>query len=282
MKNLITLASLTLLLTACGGDSDTPSPVAPTLVTGKFIDAPVKGMGYSCSSGQTGTTNSAGEYTCTDEAVVTFMIGGLTIGTVTASNGAITTPYTLFPDDTNAAINLARLLQTLDSPTDDLIDLSSADTSGLSTSVDFTSSSFATEVGISLTVTASDAKANLESGVTAGGGVVPTPTLVNNTAGLISSADFDFSNSRTTVIDIDVPSASTSPGLLSLCTRYTRTGDSFDIDYDSCVVQAPLVNGLYSANMNITNDINSVVSVVWFQDESIPPVYQEFSLEGGG
>mgnify|MGYP000070695510 CR=1 FL=1 len=72
-----------------------------------------------------------------------------------------------------------------------------------------------------------------------------TPQL-ENTADLKSSADVDFSSSRAIAIDFDVASASTSPGLMSLCTKYDKAGDGFDVDYNSCTVQAPLVNGVYS------------------------------------
>ena len=82
-------------------------------------------------------------------------------------------------------------------------------------------------------------------------------------------------------IDFEVAAAANSPALLSLCTEYTKSGDSFDINYDSCAVKTPLVNGSYNSSMEITNNINSVVGVVWFKDEAIPPVYKEFSLEVG-
>jgi hypothetical protein len=108
-----------------------------------------------------------------------------------------------------------------------------------------------------------------------------TSPVLENTAELKSSADFDFSSSRAIAIDFDVAAATTSQGMLSLCTKYSKSGDSFDIDYDSCAVQAPLVNGVYSSKMDITNDINSVVGVVWFADSAIAPIYKEFSLEVG-
>ena len=105
--------------------------------------------------------------------------------------------------------------------------------------------------------------------------------VLENTAELKSSADFNFSSSRSIAIDFDVAAATTSQGMLSLCTKYSKSGDSFDIDYDSCAVQASLNNGVYSSKMNITNDINSVVGVVWFADSSIAPIYKEFSLDVG-
>ena len=108
-----------------------------------------------------------------------------------------------------------------------------------------------------------------------------TAPVVESTADLRSSADFNFSSSRSIAIDFDVASATTSAGMMSLCTKYSKSGESYDVDYSSCTVQAPLVNGVYSGNMDITNDINSVIGVVWFADEAVAPVYKEFSLEVG-
>ena len=105
--------------------------------------------------------------------------------------------------------------------------------------------------------------------------------LLENTADLRSSVDFDFSSSRAIAIDFDVAAATTAPGMLSLCTKYTKSGEAFDIDYDSCAVQTPIINGVYNSKMDITNDINSVVGVVWFSDETIAPIYKEFLLEVG-
>ena len=107
-----------------------------------------------------------------------------------------------------------------------------------------------------------------------------TPEL-ENTADLRSSADFDFSTSRAIAIDFDVVQARTSPGLMSLCTKYTELGGAYDVDYGSCTVQSPLVDGVYSGSMDVTNDVDSVIGVVWFKDPDIQPVYKEFMLEVG-
>lgn len=113
------------------------------------------------------------------------------------------------------------------------------------------------------------------------GQTTDTTPAVENTAELKSSADFNFDTSRSIAIDFDVLQARTSPGLMSLCTKYTEANGEYDIDYDSCTVQSPLVDGVYSGKMDVTNDINSIVGVVWFKDPDIAPVYKEFSLEVG-
>lgn len=108
-----------------------------------------------------------------------------------------------------------------------------------------------------------------------------TSQTLENTAELKSSADFNFDTSRAIAIDFDVAQARTSAGLMSLCTKYTETDGEYDVDYDSCTVQSPLVDGIYSGSMDVTNDISSVIGVVWFKDSDIDPVYKEFALEVG-
>ncbi len=87
------------------------------LVTGQFIDAAVEGLEYQCSTGEfsvnRGTTNSNGEFTCPQGDSVTFYLGHIQLGTV-AADGAVVTPYNLYPGDGQSAINLSRILQSID------------------------------------------------------------------------------------------------------------------------------------------------------------------------
>lgn len=110
---------------------------------------------------------------------------------------------------------------------------------------------------------------------------IPPVVELENTEDLESSADFDFATSRSIAIDFDVAQARTSQGLMSVCTEYSKVDDIYDINYDSCTLQAPLVDGVYSGQMEVTNDISKVAGVVWFKDPAISPVYKEFELELG-
>ena len=90
-------------------------------VTGQFVDTYVSGLNYSCTSGTTGITNNMGEYTCLEGDTVEFSLGGYVLGSATASSG-IVTPEDIQPNNPDAALNVAQLLQTLDTdPTDDII-----------------------------------------------------------------------------------------------------------------------------------------------------------------
>ncbi len=111
------------ILAGCGGSSSDHSPdtdndfLAPrpktTTITGQFIDDPVQGLTYTCSSGASGITDAEGTYSCDAGDDVTFAIAAFYIGTIAAQSD-IHTPYTMFPDDLDAALNLARLLQSMD------------------------------------------------------------------------------------------------------------------------------------------------------------------------
>jgi len=90
-----------------GGDS---SPSA----YGYFVDNFVSGLSYECTpSGLTGTTDSEGRYGYKDRDTVTFKAGEIELGSCPASE--YVTPMTLFPDDDELALNVAQLLQSMDS-----------------------------------------------------------------------------------------------------------------------------------------------------------------------
>ena len=116
------LFTLLFLLSGCGGSSNgtttqinttTPADTLTPTITGTFIDSAVSGLAYTCAKGLSGETNSDGEYTCNEDDNVTFYIGGIAFGPVTVSLTPIT-PSTIFPHNSEAALNLAQLLQSLD------------------------------------------------------------------------------------------------------------------------------------------------------------------------
>ena len=168
MKNIIVntiFVVIISLMTGCsggGGGSDSPSTV-----TGTFIDDPVQGLSYTCSSGSSGTTNASGQYTCNVGDDVTFRIGSVSIGPI-AAQADIITPYSFFPNNFDAVLNLARLLQSIDQdgdPSNGLIMIDETLAAQLPSDTDFTNASFETLVeavlGITL-VSVNEAKVQLD------------------------------------------------------------------------------------------------------------------------
>jgi hypothetical protein len=122
---LIALLSLTgsdcsIVISSGGGTSDRDKHKDPEagigIQSGQFIDAPVAGIRY-VSGALTGTTGNRGEFRYPAGEAVRFFIGDIALGTPVRGK-AIITPLDLVPDgtlDTPAVINIARLLQSLDS-----------------------------------------------------------------------------------------------------------------------------------------------------------------------
>ncbi|MBC7436126.1 MAG: hypothetical protein H7332_08665 [Bdellovibrionales bacterium] len=123
-----------VLMTACGGGDDAPAATAPVVTaapeiplvpvvpvvpvvtgsaSGTLIDAAVGGVSYITSSGVTGTTAVDGSYDFNPGDTVTFTLGGLTLGTATATG--IISPMELSGGSAVRLQNLLVLLQSLDS-----------------------------------------------------------------------------------------------------------------------------------------------------------------------
>jgi len=124
--NLVLLASLLFLFTACTSDEnnsnqadsqntneiETPIITFINPLTGIFVDSPVEGLRYICSSGATGVTNTQGEFTCEAKDTVVFFLGTIPLAIVDMTETL--TPLALFNGDEESALNFAQLLQTLD------------------------------------------------------------------------------------------------------------------------------------------------------------------------
>lgn len=121
-------ASLSLLSACGGGGGEGGAPGTPTgSATGTLTDSPVAGVQYTTSSGGIGFTNAEGKFTYQPGDTVTFKIGGLTLGTVTAAGSDATiTPLQIAESvgglsegqKQNLVTNLLVLLQSLDSDGD--------------------------------------------------------------------------------------------------------------------------------------------------------------------
>lgn len=89
----------------------------PTPTIGAFVDSYVEGLTYHSSpSGLTGLTDAQGRYEFETGDTVTFSIGCITLES--SATGEFVTPMSVFPDNMEAAINLAQLLQSIDSDGD--------------------------------------------------------------------------------------------------------------------------------------------------------------------
>mgnify|MGYP000532401335 CR=1 FL=1 len=124
MVSATTLAGL--MFVGCGGGSSSGGSSTPTVSTGTFIDAQVKGLHYKTAT-QEGDTNEAGEFKYLAGETIEFKLGNLSLGSVSADS--LITPYTLAGDTdisnpSDKAVNIALLLQNFDADrTDGILDV---------------------------------------------------------------------------------------------------------------------------------------------------------------
>lgn len=125
-----------LLLAGCGGSDSSDN--GDNVLTGVFLDSAVSGLSYQTET-LSGTTNSLGEFKYLNGENITFAIGSLTLPTIPAEETI--TPISLAPSksiDDDTAINIARLLQSLDSDDNTSNGISISDVAGsVAAPVDF-------------------------------------------------------------------------------------------------------------------------------------------------
>ena len=107
------VASAIFMFSGCNSSNGSETPPE---ATGTFIDAAVVGLSYTCDkSNKNGVTDEEGKFACNVGDSVSFKLGAMEFGPVKVEDGMIVTPYILYPTNDTAAVNLAQLLQTLDS-----------------------------------------------------------------------------------------------------------------------------------------------------------------------
>jgi hypothetical protein len=112
----------------CDSQNNTDPIVVVTVDNGQLIDAPVQGVRYESGS-VSGVTGDLGEFQYETGGTVRFFIGDIALGEAVRGK-AVITPLDLVPNgtiDTPAVVNIARLLQSLDSrPGDNRITIPAA------------------------------------------------------------------------------------------------------------------------------------------------------------
>lgn len=105
------------------------------------------------------------------------------------------------------------------------------------------------------------------------------PSVIANTSDLVVDADFNLASSRSIAVNFDIADAQGTDASVSICTDYGSGGNAFDVNYDSCTVNAEMQNGQFNHVMEVTHEFDSVVAVVWFQDPGSAPLYKEFFVD---
>ncbi len=263
----LTLFSL-FLLVGCGGveykSTTTTTPTTNdtnttdtnsstdqnTTITGQFLDAYVVDMNYTCSSGLSGVTDSNGSYTCNIDDNVTFILGTNSVVTFPISATTVT-PYSLFPTSIEAALNYARLLQSLDGDTNSsVITLNKTLEALLPNDLNLTSPTFESDVNASLGITlvsANAAQTSMNAAILADGGTLPL-----NSTPPVANAGSDINSTINSLITLD--------GTSSVATTYIWDFISKPAGSASTILNATTTNPTFVADKNGTYEIELTVN----------------------
>lgn len=109
----------------------------------------------------------------------------------------------------------------------------------------------------------------------------------SSTAEITTQADFLFDTSRSVSLHVDLPSAYGRKASLSLCMDFQESDVTYIVNYDSCALRATLANGQFVKNVELMNQFDSAIGVIWFTDQESSPLYRKFTtadfiaVEGG-
>lgn len=277
------VAALAVLFTACfssGGGGESSTPVSN--VSGTLVDDRVSGVNYTCApSATSGITDTQGRFTCRAGDDTTFKIGNATLGTVAAQNGIIT-PYDFFPNNHTAAINIARLLQSIDSNTsDDIITpvtaLVAAIPANPNFEADFVTFENTIETALvavdgSFTLTsATDANTTMNTAITDEGEIVPAEG--HNP---VADAGTDQNVVLNATVTLNASSSSDADGDTLIYTwswqeRPAGSSASFSSTSEVSVTFVPDVQGAYVARLVVNDGVaDSAADTVIVTANAIP------------
>ena len=100
---------------------------------------------------------------------------------------------------------------------------------------------------------------------------------VTETSNIEVARDFNFKTARKVAVDFNVEEARGLITDVSICTDYQVTAQGgYEVDYDSCLLSAPMFDGRLAADVMLVNEYQSILGIVWLPEEGSEPVFQEF------
>lgn len=101
---------------------------------------------------------------------------------------------------------------------------------------------------------------------TAGETTVP----IEKTSDLTASEMFSFTSSSQISVNLDLEAYASADAYLTICSKFSTTEKATDIDYGSCLLQAPLLDGRYQGELSLPNDIDKLIIAIWQYNGDLP------------
>ncbi len=263
---LALLAAAAALSPGCGGDSNDGDAAAPatsssTTPSGRFVDAAVANLGYTCNglvgaADKTGVTDSLGQFDYVAGQSCSFSVGGVMLGSGTAAT--LMTPYSLVPGSApgvpdTAVTNITRFLMSIDTdanPNNGIALTAEVNHALAGRALDFASRSFDADAAALIAqaipsralVDAGTAQGHLDLsllGLYAGGYACTYRGLVNGADTLLGNVSISIADGVVTGAGTPIGSTSTfeiagrisASGAANLTAGTTSTGAAFRGDF---------------------------------------------------
>ena len=95
---------------------------------------------------------------------------------------------------------------------------------------------------------------------------------------VVSTPDFDFSTSRKVAITFDVEQARGLTADVTICSEYLKTSIGYNVKYDSCMLESKMVDGRLTETLDVVNQYDRLLGIVWLPDENSEPIYREYLI----
>lgn len=101
----------------------------------------------------------------------------------------------------------------------------------------------------------------------------------SETSQIVTTANFLFDTAKSVQLNINLADAAGTQSSLSLCTDYESTDTGYSVNYNSCSVKATMSNGQFEHQMELMNQFDSAIAVIWFPNQEFAPMYNELNVE---
>lgn len=100
----------------------------------------------------------------------------------------------------------------------------------------------------------------------------------SETSQIVTTANFLFDTAKSVNLQINLSGAEGTQSSLSLCTDYEVTETGYSVNYNSCPVKASMVNGQFEHQVELMNQYDSAIAVIWFPNQEFEPMYNELNV----
>lgn len=105
-------------------------------------------------------------------------------------------------------------------------------------------------------------------------------SLAQSSREIVVPNNFNLNSERILDLRVTLSEEDMQPAYLSLCTDYVIDSEnSYIINYDSCLLRAPLSENEYETTITITNDLKGLVAALWFVDDNKAPISMDWRFD---